>query len=130
MLKITHTKYSVEKLLNTYHNGNLIIANENQDSSIVEAILLGIPITRVCQQCLGGKLKAVSNNIKSLVDFCSNKKPFKSYGFYPQFEGKFFTELDNLYVNILMNFNITVVRVMHNDKSEDIKNLVSVMEKI
>ena len=106
MLKINRATYSIAKLLDMSHDGKLITIENDESSSIVEAMLMGIPITIVCKQQLNGVLEVVYGNIKSVIDFLDNKTPLKACQFYSQFEGKFSDELDNLYINILLNTNI------------------------
>lgn len=130
MLKINNTVYSLSKLLDMYHTGKLIIDEyDTQDSFIIEALLMGIPVNIVCQQRLGGKMKIISKGFNNVIDFFENERPINTLGLYPEIHCKFFDDLDNLYKNILLDSNILIIRTMH-DSLEYLKKLDCIVKNV
>lgn len=137
MLRFERAQYSVNKLIKMYNDNKLVIehnpeddAENNSNTTMVETILVGLPITIIAKQECNGKLKVISGNIKSVIDFCNNKMSLTNCRVYPELNGKFYNDLNDLQHNCLLIHDIQVIKLMYSTSDDDVQNLLNIVKYI
>lgn len=110
MLRFERAQYSVSKLIKMYNDNKLVIEHNPEDdaennynnTAIIEAILIGLPITIIAKQECNSKLKVISGNIKSVIDFCNNKISLADCQVYSELNGKFYNDLNEFQHNCIL----------------------------
>ena len=138
MLRFERAQYSVSKLIKMYNDNKLIIEHNPEDdaennfnnTAIIEAILIGLPITIIAKQECNSKLKVISGNIKSVIDFCNNKIPLADCQVHSELNGKFYNDLNEFQHNCILIPEIQVIKLMCSTSDNDIQNLLNIIKHI